>query len=255
MHHRKLLGGVAVLAISLVAAGMSRAQTTTPTIKLDTSAVFTRGSYGLSTDTNIWVFLVNPSFETDTWGWKVSLPYIHLKGPASVVGNTGAASAARTEQGLGDVSLTVTRKLGDVGAGWHVSLAGKVKFPTADEARGLGTGRTDEAVEVDFFKKFGSVTPYGTLGYEHYGRSARYPMKSGLYASAGFASNVAPHVVAGLGANWRARIIDGEPQAFELMAFVQRKLTSASHVQVFFLHGFTDAGPNLALGATLGLTF
>ena len=255
MHPRYLRAGLSALAFLVVAAGICRAQVATQKIKLDTSFVYTRGSYGLPTDTDIYVVLVNPSYETDTWRLQASLPYVHLKGAASVVGNAGTSAASRTEEGMGDASVTVTRKLGDVGEGWFPSFAAKVKLPTADESKGLGTGKTDFSFEADLFKKVGDLVPYGTFGYQFLGHSQAYPMKSGFYASAGFADTVAPKIVVGVGGNWRERIISGGSQALELMAFVQRTLSDNLHLQLFALHGFTDASPDLALGATLGLTF
>ncbi len=255
MHHRFIRAGLSALAFLIAASGLCRAQVATQKVKLDTSFVYTRGSYGLPTDTDIDVILVNPSYETDAWRLQASLPYVYLKGAASVVGNAGTAATTRTEQGVGDASVTVTRKLGDVGEGWFPSFAAKVKFPTADQSKGLGTGKTDFSFEADVFKKVGDLVPYGTFGYQFLGHSQAYPMKSGFYLSAGFADTVAPKVVVGLGGNWRERIISGGSQAVELMAFVQRTLTEGLHLQVFVLHGFTNASPDIALGATLGMTF
>lgn len=264
MHSFRLRAVLAAVLTACTTCAVAQAQTSSPrtvpqtsfqNIKLNTSFVYTRGSYGLPTDTDIWLVLVNPEFENESWRVQVSIPYIHLKGPASVVGNAGTAAASRSEQGLGDASLTVTRKFGDVWEGWHPSFAAKVKFPTGDQAKGLGTGETDAAFEADVFRSAGNVTPYGTLGYQIYGHSTAYPLKSGFYASVGVATKLAPEWTGGVGGNWRESIIAGQPQAVEMMAFVQRNLTGDSHLLLFVLHGFTDASPDIALGATLGLSF
>ncbi len=220
-------------------------------IKLDTSVVFARGDYGLASDTDVFIAMVNPTYETADWRVQASLPYVHLKGPATVVGNTGSAQSY-SASGIGDASLGVARKLGTAASGWATSVGARVKFPTADENKGLGTGETDTTVQIDVLKSGGTLTPFGTVGYQFLGHNANYPMKSGLFATAGVTSKIASGVVLGLAGNWRERIIEGGDQGVEAMGFVQHDLGESSHVQLFVLHGFTDASPNIAVGLTLG---
>jgi len=246
--------------IALFASGAGFAQTAAPAappapeIKLDTGFVYARGTYGLPTNTDIFMALVNPTYENPDWRVQGSLPYIWLHGPASVVGNAGTAVTSRSEHGIGDATLAVTRKL-TAPDGWFPSFGAKVKFPTADDAKGLGTGRTDLSLESDVAKKFGDLTPYATLGYQFLGRSAAYPMKDGLFGTLGFVTNMSDQLVAGLAGNWRQPTISGGSSASELMVFVQQKLSGDSHLQFFVLHGFTDASPTFAAGLTLSWMF
>lgn len=263
MHSRILK--TASFAFASVVAGSCFAQTAStaptvqtapaPDIKLDTSVVYARGSYGLPTDTDIWIALVNPTYETNDWRLQASLPWIWLKGPASVVGNAGTAPAARTESGVGDAAVTVTRKFDPGASGWYTSFGVKVKLPTADDKKGLGTGQADAALQFDVTKKFGEITPYATAGYQFLGRSALYPMKDGFFGTLGLISMVSDETSMGLAGNWRQPTISGGSSASELMAFAQQKITDSSHFQVFVLHGFTDASPSFAIGATFGWKF
>lgn len=247
------------VAGSCFAQSASTAQTVqtaaAPEIKLDTSVVYARGSYGLPTDTDIFIALVNPTYETADWRLQASFPYIWLKGPASVVGNAGTAAASRTESGIGDASVTVTRKFDPGTSGWYTSFGAKVKFPTADENKGLGTGQTDAAFQFDVTKKFGDLTPYATVGYQVLGRGALYPMKDGFFGTLGVITLVSDETSMGLAGNWRQPTISGGASASELMVFAQQKITDSSHFQVFVLHGFTDASPSFAIGAMLGWKF
>ena len=175
--------------------------------------------------------------------------------PCTVVGNTGTSTASRTNSGLGDASLAVTRKLRVDDNGWTTSIGAKVKFPTATKDKGLGTGEIDKSIQADFIKIGGSITPFATMGYQFLGDSIAYPMISGFFASAGFASKVSSENTVGLAANWRERTISQGKQAFEAMVFAQHNLSASSHLQVFFMSGFTDASPDSTLGVTLGFTF
>ncbi len=225
-------------------------------IKLDTSYVFTRGDYGLPQDTDVSIFLLNPTVEVDQWRFQASIPYVRLDGPASIVGNTGAPTlVSRSTHGLGDLTLSAGHKLETESSGWSSDLSVKVKFPTADDAKGLGTGEMDTMVQMDAFKVGGKITPYATLGYQFLGSNASYPMKNGAYVTAGFAGQVSPGLTMGLAGNWRQPIVVGGKAGVEAMAFVQRKFSEQSRIQAFVLHGFTVASPNIAIGATLGFSF
>lgn len=257
----------ASFALAIAVAGPCFAQTTSqaqtasatpalqpaaaPEIKLDTSVIYARGSYGLPTDTDIWMAQVSPTYETTDYRLQLAVPYIWLKGPASAAGGVGATAASRSESGVGDVSVTGTWKLAPTD-GWYTSVGAKVKFPTADDAKGLGTGQTDAAFQFDAAKKFGDLTPYATVGYQFLGRSALYPMKDGAFATVGVISPISDQAMFGIGGNWRQPTFTGGKSAEELMLFIQQKMSGSSHFQIFALHGFTDASPSFALGATLG---
>jgi len=257
----------ASLALTLAVAGSCFAQTTSsaqtaparpavqpaaaPEVKLDTSVIYARGSYGLPTDTDIWMALVAPTYETSDYRLQLTLHYLWLKGPASAAGGVGATAASRSESGIGDVAVTGTWKLAPAN-GWYPSVGAKIKFPTADDAKGLGTGQTDASFQFDVAKKLGDITPYATFGYQFLGRSTLYPMKDGAFATVGFLTPVSDEGTFGIGGNWRQPTFTGGKSAEELMLFVQQKISDSSHFQIFALHGFTDASPDFALGATLG---
>ncbi len=250
---------LACALLSLAATTISFAQTVpaapTETIKLDTSLVFARGSYGLPTDTDVTIALVNPTYKSGDWRVQASIPFVHISGPATVVGSTGGALVNHSASGLGDASLAVYRKLDYDVSGWTSTVGAKVKFPTADQNKGLGTGQTDESVEVNLLHPSRAATPFVTLGYQHLGSSEAYPMESGFYATAGFASPIVAGTTGGLAANWRQRTVRGGKEGVELMAFAQHDLDTANHVQAFVMHGFTDASPSLTIGLTYGHTF
>lgn len=243
-----------LLVFVLAGAATGFAQPKDQSVKLDTGFVFARGSYGLATDTDVFLALVNPAYETTAWRIEGSVPYVHLKGPATVVGNTGSSTTMHSASGVGDATLALTRKFAATEQGWSSSLGAKVKFPTADEDKGLGTGKMDTTVQVDLFKAGGTITPFVSAGYQFLGHSDAYPMKSGFLTTAGVTTKISSSIV-GLAGNWRQRMIEGSDHAIEVMAFVQHPFNERGRIQLFVLHGFTDASPDLAAGLMLGFTF
>lgn len=243
------------LTLAAFATGFAQAEKDTATTKLDTSIVFARGNYGLATDTDVLIALVAPTYESGDWRVQATIPYVHLNGPATVVGNTGTSTVSQSASGLGDAALSVTRKLDAEENGWTTSIGTKIKFPTADKAKGLGSGEMDYSFQADVIKTGGTVIPFATFGYQYLGRNVSYPMKSGLFATAGFATNVSAGNTLGLATNWRQPTIRNGKDAFEVMLFTQHDFSKSSHIQVFVMHGFTDASPDFTIGLTLGLKF
>jgi hypothetical protein len=254
MKHFSLKSVILMIGLASTTFGVVEKQTPAK-IKLDTSFVYSKGSYGLSQDTDVSVILISPSVEVDGWRLKAAIPYVLLNGPASIVGTAGSTPTTRSTQGLGDMSVSAGRKIELNQHGLSAELSAKVKFPTADKAKGLGTGEVDTSAQVEIVKGGGKVTPFGTLGYQVRGHNPSYPMKDGAFAAAGIAGKVSAKTVIGLTGNWRQPIVVGGKSAVEGLAFVQRKFSQHSRIQAFVLHGFTNASPDLAVGVTMGFTF
>src|SRR5919197_403957 len=132
------------------------------------SVNYSVGDYGTGTDTKIlyipFTLSVSP---LDRLWLDLTLPYIRQTTQNAV--STGGGVAARnekyqgnlappgtptTEEGVGDVLLRgayVLVKEGDVVP--EVAPYVKIKFPTADSDRGLGTGEFDETVGMGLAKR------------------------------------------------------------------------------------------------------
>jgi len=130
---------------------------------LTTGLDYSSGNYGgtQATDTLFIPFI--GKYEEGLWTYKLTVPYVRVTGTGSVVRDVGAfktAAATRTtESGLGDVVAVVTRNVYDRGgSGTLLDVTGKIKFATADENKGLGTGENDYAVQLDAYQTAGKVT-------------------------------------------------------------------------------------------------
>ena len=151
--HRKLAAAVG----GLIIAGSAAAQTS-----VGVGFEYTTGNYGAteSTETIYVPFVLK--HETGPWILKATLPYLRLSGPGNVVGGgpdrivvPGLESERRTVSGLGDIVASAFYNLMDERkGGLGVDLGFKIKLPTADEQDGLGTGETDYAFQLDFFRPF-----------------------------------------------------------------------------------------------------
>ncbi|MET0261602.1 MAG: hypothetical protein ABW223_01800, partial [Rariglobus sp.] len=54
--------------------------------RIDASANYSRGDYGLTEDTEVYVGLLNIVYETKSWRFQTGVPVLHIEGPATIVG-------------------------------------------------------------------------------------------------------------------------------------------------------------------------
>src|SRR5215471_16743727 len=120
---------------------------------------YSSGTYGESQSTDILYIPVIGKYEIEDWSFKLTVPYISVRGPGNVIPGLGEVNrtpaTVTTQSGLGDIVAAATYILyaGDASApGWD--LTGKIKFGTADANKGLGTGENDYSVQVDVYKTF-----------------------------------------------------------------------------------------------------
>lgn len=138
--------------------------------KFSTSFNYDTGEYGTSDRiTSVYIpFTLKRYFAGADM--SVTVPYLRQSSVGQVtwvggkpvrVGRGKAASATSTESGLGDIILRGTLELKRDGPkSFGLGLAGRLKLPTADETRGLGTGELDEGVGLEFSKE---INPEWTL--------------------------------------------------------------------------------------------
>jgi len=232
-------------------------------IKVGIGYDYSRGSYGLSQDTEVTFIPLHLNYDQDRWAFKASIPFINIKGPATVVagGGTGSGGGAPTrpttssESGLGDITVSGTYHLRPVPGELNIDLTGRVKLGTADEDKGLGTGETDYYVQLDLYQNFGVITPFANVGYRFLGSNASFQLEDGFYATAGAAFRVNDTTIVGAAYDWRYRIIDGAENGTDALGFISYTPNETWNVLGYVLIGFNDASPDLGLGTLLSYKF
>jgi len=163
-----------VIAAAAACAALLPAAARSSDWKFSSSLNYDTGKYGTPDRTNsLYVpFTLKRYFSNAAL--SVTIPYVRQSsvGQVALVGGqpvratkktvvVAASETTTTESGLGDIMLrgayTLMRE--DPNS-FDLALAGKVKLPTADKDKGLGTGEMDEGVGLEFAKE---VVPGWTL--------------------------------------------------------------------------------------------
>jgi hypothetical protein len=159
-----------MLAISTACAALLSTAVRAEDWKFSSSVNYDTGKYGTSDRTNsVYVPLTLKRCYSNA-DLSVTLPYLRQSSTGQVawVGGTPvrATRGNRTtvtsgQSGLGDIMVrgtyTLRREESD---SFDLALAGKVKLPTANKNKGLGTGKFDEGAGLEFAKE---VIPRWTL--------------------------------------------------------------------------------------------
>jgi len=264
---------IAASAAILLAASTTRAEETWSAFKFSTGVDYTTGDYGSDTDTDILYVPFTVKYEHGAWFGGVTIPYIRIKGDASVVGGADGTVITRkngktktvngntvpdvtTNSGLGDI-------VGQLGYSFFlnhktlplVDLIGKIKFPTADEDKGLGTGEFDYSIQADVSKRFGHWTPFGTLGYRFIGEPSGTDLNNIFFASLGAGYQLQEHWSAGLVMDYRQSTSDGKDDPLEFTPYTTWKPHRDWALTGYGVFGATDGSPDYGGGMQVTYTW
>lgn len=248
--------GVYALAVCLVFATAGVSAKTKDKLKITSGLDYSSGDYGDPVDTEIWYAPLTFKYDSLPWIFKVTIPYLRIRGPGTVVGGGdvigGGGLSRTTEEGLGDVVASVTYALPKLGKAWPwIDVTGKLKLPTADEDKRLGTGKTDVTIKLDAFNVYGRWTPLATVGRKFRGGTDTLRLNDTWFASAGLMRKFTKHFTAGLIGDFKEPSSQSSTDVQELMLFSTVKLDPNWSLNAYAVQGFTQSSVDLGLGLQL----
>jgi hypothetical protein len=236
-------------------------------------AYYSRGDYGQAADTSIYYYPVSYDLSVNNWRFKLTVPHIEISGSGNVLVNIGGIgrgnfeSDFRTDQnvtakGLGDTTVSASYQF----APWFdgapfMDITAEVKIPTADENKGLGTGKTDYALQLDLYQVFGQYTVFSTLGYRKREQSQLFEdLQDSLFVSLGLTRPLAGEWLEkhasgqwsyGLLYDYREPASLYSTETHELMPFVSWSPVSDWTLMTYVVKGFTRDSADTAIGTQL----
>lgn len=221
---------------------------------------YSEGNYGTGSETKILSIPFMARYDRDPWKLKLTVPYLRVSGEGDVIPGIGQTNRGRrgetTESGIGDTVLSATYgALYDAGSQFGLDLTAKLKLPTGDEQRGLGTGSVDQTAQVELYKSIDRLTAFGTVGYTNFGDSDVVELKNAFHYELGALTRLNQIDSVGASLYGRQRVVEGgEPQR-ELTMFWNRRVAKAQRLQAYFLVGLADGSPDVGLGVSALLSF
>jgi hypothetical protein len=232
-------------------------------MSLTLGAEYTSGDYGGSSSIEEIYAPLTGSWDNGVIGLRLTVPWLTVRAPEGTVvdGPDGqpivSEGPTRTEQGLGDVVAAATwiDALSFESVAASVDLTGTVKFGTADEDKGLGTGESDYSLQADVYKFAGPATILFTAGYTVRGDPPGYELDDVWFLSGGLAFRVSDSRRGGVFVDWRQSAVDGADDPAELSGFLGTRLDDRTDITAYVLAGLSDSSPDWGCGLNLSRQF
>jgi len=236
------------------------------TVGVSTGFDYSSGDYGGDSNTDMLYVPFSLKYQNDFSSYKLTIPYLSITTEEEVVGggsdvilvdsNGGTTREKETESGLGDIFFKATYFLfegsEELPAIPMVDLIGKIKFPTADEEKGLGTGEFDYYLQTDLTWIVGSkIAVFSSLGYKIYGSPEEYELNNALYGSLGAAYQIKKGLSAGLMYDARQASTDTGSDVGEATLYVSKKFSEKIKMLLYGVKGFSDGSADYGVGLNL----
>jgi hypothetical protein len=144
------------------------------------------GDFGLPENTTMDVVNLSVRAYLPRSEIQLSVPFLRIDGPADIrfIGGQPVAvpgvepGEQTTDSGVGDVVLQGEHYLvtGTETTPWVIGLV-RLKFPTGDEDKGLGTGGTDVEAGIGLIQQLGPVHLLADAGYTWVGSSPAFELR------------------------------------------------------------------------------
>ena len=251
---------VAALALAAVP---GNALAEAPRFSLGAGAEYTTGDYGGDESVDEFYLPVTATLDFERVSLRLTVPFLSVRAPelTTITGPDGqpviGEGPTQTESGLGDVlaSLTVFDVLSGSGGDLALDLTGKVKFGTADEEKGLGTGEQDYSLQADVFRFFDKATLMGTAGYSFRGDPEGYDLDNTFFASVGASYLVTERSRVGAFFDFRDASVPDTDKIQELSAWMSTRVGERVKAQFYVLAGFGDSSPDWGGGLSFSASF
>jgi len=221
------------------------------------------GSYGNTIDTRITYMPFITKLKYDAWTAKITVPYLQISGPDSVIGGGDdiisgqAASLVRKKHsGLGDIVVGITRRflLGDPRTG--LDITGKIKLPTADEDRNLGTGKFDYTLETGLSHIFENrIFVNGKAGRTFKGSTPSLNLHDVWRGSVGAGYSFVEGSSLGVNYEYHQSASDSGKPFSQATLYLGQPLSESWDAQLYVAKGFTDGAAEYGSGVMLSRKF
>lgn len=188
---------------------------------------------------------------------RVTVPYLEIDSPLAFFAETPGVdrppgAGTSHERGLGDVVMAATYGWFPLDEFWPaLELTGKVKFPSADADRNLGSGSTDFSAQIALFKTWGRVTGFADAGYRFPGDPPGGRLRNSGYASGGASVRIAPRIAAGAYYSWLGASSSTRHDSHEIIGFGSLRISEQWSLEPYAVWGVAGYVPDYAVGMSI----
>jgi len=257
------------------------AHTEDTTWQVSVTPNYSNGDYGAGSKTTIWYVPLSLQRQFNDGDLTLVVPYVSVTGDCSVTllsgvpnrtnHQCGAPTRERgrrkrhseipdpvvTNSGLGDVVLRGRYYVMD-GAGWVPTLAvtARLKIPTADAEKGLGTGEPDEGVGVELTKTLGEKwVSFADAGYTFIGKPPGVDLRNQWYYDMGLGYYVTKECLVSAYYEYYRSLLAGYQAPQDFLVAVNYALSRGWSLSGSTQIGLSDGAPAYAVSVGVAFAF
>ncbi len=257
----------------------------TPQWRVSATVNYSSGSYGTDSRTNILYAPMTVRRMFRDGDVSLTIPIVSISGTGSVrlVGGTPTRtsttasptgsvaavsgggkgpgsrplSSSTTDSGLGDMILRGRYYLVEESAILPlVAITGRIKLPTADANRGLGTGEFDEGVGMELTKGLGDRwLAYLDGGYNIIGDAPGTNFNNQWWYDVGIGYDVTDNLHMSVFYEEYRALVNTVSNARDLLALTNYIVSDAVHLTGSLLVGLSNGAPNYGMGVGVRFRF
>jgi hypothetical protein len=243
----------ALLAAPCIVAGAAEADTR---LSFASGVDYSSGDYGDVVDTEVVSVPLTARLTSGGWSFRASIPYLSITGPADIDlteggGDGGAVARTGTERGFGDTSLSAThsfRHLGGRESDVYIDVTGRVRLPSGDDEKGLGSGTTDYALVGEVGNSGDGGGIYLSGGRRFLGDRTGVERQDGWQGTVGGWVRAGENVRMGGSYSWREASLDGNEDPSEVNANVSFRLNESLRMSLNAGAGLSEASADYSGG-------
>jgi len=223
---------------------------------LETGLYYSEGDYHRNRSTTIQYLPLTAKYQTKNFQFKLSGGWLSLKGPGNIETGTQTASEF-DEYGLADTHFssayywrTSQLKLID----WLVPEF-KIKIPTADKNKALGTGTLDGQIILSFYRIRAPLTLHSSLSHRWRSNKNELNLRNSWGFNFGTVWQWTKYLSTGI-------VFDTEEAAStissakrELLFHVSVKITRKIKTTLYSQYGLSNGSPEVSFGTQVAYKF
>jgi Putative MetA-pathway of phenol degradation len=266
LHRQFRVVVVGVLLLSALVLGPGHAAAQRDHFQLKLGATYDQGDFGTSETTRTLYLPATFRYLGDWWDVGITGSFVYLDAPGQITLVDGAptqtssgAGGRESNAGIGDTILKARFfVVDDPGPnGWWPSLTPyvRLKIPTADEDKNLGTGEFDGGFGLEFDKTFGQFFVFGDVSYTFMGDPPGQDLRDRPGASIGAGYRLTGSLTVSAMLDWRRALVKGNDDPLELYGQLAIKVTPTLSLTPYVFAGLTDGSPDFGIGFEVSYRF
>ena len=219
-------------------------------ITISSGLDYNTGDYGLGVNTNALSVPLSVKYRTGNWTYRLGTAYLYLEESSSSFLIDGNPIPNTAVSGLSDIYTTTRYAFKPVPVlNTEFSLTGKIKFGTANRAKGLGTGANEYTVDLGLYQPTdGSVDLFGSVGYRIKGDLPQRALNNVWLWSIGLSTRLDSMTQLGVIFDYRQATLNGRPPGKEVSLYWNWRHDKNWSFNTYGLVGLTNASPNFGAG-------